>query len=141
MHNFLIKFSALIFVIIFSHTISAGTVIIANKANPDSGISKKLAKKIFLGKKSNTGSMEIVPIDQGENSEIRKTFYKKVANKSPEKMKSYWSKLIFSGRAVPLKVINGDAEVIFWISENKNAIGYVDSKSVTDSVKVLLELP
>lgn len=141
MQPLFIKVLPLTFFILFSQSIYAGTVVIANKANPDASISKKLAKKIFLGKKSNTGSMEIIPIDQGENSEIRKVFYKKVANKSPEKMKSYWSKLIFSGRAVPLKVINGDAEVIFWISENKNAVGYVDSKSVNDKVKVLLDLP
>ena len=119
----------------------AGTVVIVNPANPDASISKKVAKKIFMGKASSTGSTDVTPVDQDEGSAARNDFYQKAAKKSPEKMKSYWSKMIFSGRAQPPKVISGDAAVIDWVKQNKNAIGYVDSGAANSSVKVVLELP
>ncbi|VAW56037.1 hypothetical protein MNBD_GAMMA07-1696 [hydrothermal vent metagenome] len=126
---------------LFSSALYATTVVIVNTANPDASISKKVAKKIFMGKKTSTGSTEVIPVDQSEGSTARDDFYKKAAKKSPEKMKSYWSKMIFSGRAQPPKVISGDAAIIDWVKQNKNAIGYVDSSSVNSSVKLILELP
>jgi len=127
--------------LIFFQWAQAGTVVIVNPANPDASISKKVAKKIFMGKASSTGSAEVVPVDQDEGAAARNDFYKKAAKKSPEKMKSYWSKMIFSGRAQPPKVVSGDAAVVEWVKQNKNAIGYVDSGAANSAVKIVLELP
>lgn len=121
--------------------INAGTAVIVNSANPDATITKKIAKKIFMGKMTSTGSAEVIPVDQDEGSAIRDEFYKKAANKKPGKMKSYWSKMIFSGKAVPPEVVGGDAAVIEWVAKHKDAIGYLDSGAVNDSVKVILSLP
>ncbi len=127
--------------ILLSGTLNATTVVIVNITNPDSSITKKVAKKIFMGKLTSTGSTEIVPIDQDEGTEIRNDFFKKVAKKSPDKMKSYWSKMIFSGRARPPEIQSGDEAVIEWVSKHKNAIGYIDSQSIDKTIKVILELP
>lgn len=141
MTNNLVKYIAISILMFLSSGLNAATVVIVNSANPDTAITKKVAKKIFMGKASSTGSAEVIPVDQEEGSQIRGLYYSKVANKSRGKMKSYWSKMIFSGKAVPPEVVIGDAAVIAWVSKHKDAIGYVDSQSVSGEVKVILELP
>lgn len=55
-------------------------------------------------------------------------------------MKAYWSKLIFSGKAKPLKELSSDSEVLRWMSSTPNAIAYIDASKVDDSVKVVKKL-
>jgi ABC-type phosphate transport system substrate-binding protein len=141
MNKLIIETISIVLLMFFSSLLNASTVVIVNSANPDSSITKKIAKKIFMGKTSSTGGAEVVPVDQEENSTVRNNFYLKAANKAADKMKSYWSKMIFSGKAVPPEVVKGDAAVIAWVSSHKDAIGYVDSGAVSSSVKVVLELP
>jgi len=64
-----------------------------------------------------------------------------LTKKNASKLKSYWSKMIFSGKAIPPEVVGDDAAVISWVASTKNGIGYVDSSAVNDSVKVLLRVP
>ncbi len=141
MKNLIFKLLTVATLLLASSLLNAATVVIVNSGNPDASISKKVAKKIFMGKASSTGSAEVIPVDQDEGSAVRDDFYKKAANKAADKMKSYWSKMIFSGKAVPPEVKGDDAAVVDWVAKHKDAIGYVDKSAVNGSVKVVLELP
>lgn len=91
---------------------------------------------IFLGKdKSMKG------VDQKDWSATKNTFYNVVTNKSESQLKSYWSGLVFTGKGQPLPSVVGDAEVVARVAAEADAIGYVDSAAVNDSVKVLFTLP
>ncbi len=127
--------------ILLSNILNATTVVIVHTSNPDSSITKKLAKKIFMKKTTTTGSIEIIPVDQDEGSDIRNDFFIKAAKKNPDRMKKYWSKMIFSGRSRPPEIKIGDEAVIEWVRQNKDAIGYINSKSADKTVKVILKLP
>ena len=112
--------------------------------NPSSGVDALDAgqvKKIFLAKtKKFPNGEHATPIDQKAEAEIYTTFYKAVANKNATKMNKYWVKLTFTGKGEAPKKVNSDAEVIDLIKNNKNMIGYVDSGSVSDGVKVVLKV-
>ncbi len=112
----------------------ADIAVIAGSGNSAS-VSKKDVKKIFLGKKTSMN-----PMDLPDGSAIRDEFYQKVAKKNPSQMKSYWSKMIFSGKATPPENADDDAAVKAWVAKNPKGIGYIDSGSVDDSVKVLLTI-
>lgn len=116
----------------------AEIAVIANSANPASSISTANSKKLFLGKRS---GFKGTPVDQPEGSAVRDTFYQKAAGKNGSQMKAYWSKMIFSGKATPPETVADDAAVKAWVAGHADGIGYVDSGSVDDSVKVLLTLP
>jgi len=118
--------------VLFVQVVMADISVIANKASSTASLSEKQVKKLFLGKDD---SMK--PVDQSEGSTIRNDFYTKVAHKDEAKMKAYWSKMIFSGKAVPPESADDDAAVKAWVAKNKNGIGYIDSGSVDDSVKVV----
>ena len=96
---------------------------------------------MFLGKNktfSNGESAKAINLKSG--NAIRKNFEKEVLGKSSSQVKAYWSKLIFSGKAKPLKEGASDSEVLNWVSSTPNAIGYIDASKVDDSVKVIKKL-
>jgi len=118
---------------LISSIVLADIAVIANKSSSASSLSQSEVKKIFLGK-----STSMNPIDQAEGSATRNTFYQKAAKKDESQMKAYWSKMIFSGKAVPPETAADDAAVKAWVASNKNGVGYIDSGSVDETVKVLL---
>jgi len=141
MNKFIIKITCIVGLIIWTSSVFAEIAIIANSKS-SATLDAKAAKKLFLGKTSKvSGTTRVVLVGQTDNSPTKAEFTKKITNKSLGKYKAYWSKLIFSGKAVPPKELASDADVIAFVSKNANAIGYIDGKSVTGSIKVLLRVP
>jgi len=103
-----------------------------------SDVDKTSLSRIFLGKaKSFSAGGQAVPINQTESSAITDEFNSKILKKSESQLKSYWSKLVFTGKGTPPKSVGSDAEVISLVSSNPNLIGYIDAASVTSAVKVV----
>ncbi|WP_312931163.1 phosphate ABC transporter substrate-binding protein [Stutzerimonas nitrititolerans] len=91
---------------------------------------------IFLGKdKSMKG------VDLKDWTPTKESFYSAVTSKSESQLKSYWSGLIFTGKGQPMASVADDAAVVAKVAAEADAIGYVDSAAVNDSVKVLFTLP
>lgn len=91
---------------------------------------------IFLGKdKSMKG------VDQAGWTPAKEAFYAGVTSKNESQLKSYWSGLIFTGKGQPLASVADDAAMVAKVAAEADAIGYVDSTAVNDSVKVLFTLP
>ena len=115
-------------------------VVIGNKDNAATDVDKAFVAKAFTGDARNwPAGGSVVLIDQGEESAARSSFYGKIVGKSAANVKAMWAQLVFSGKAVPPKVIDGDAEVKKAVAANKNAIGYISAAAVDDSVKVLVK--
>jgi ABC-type phosphate transport system substrate-binding protein len=93
---------------------------------------------IFLGKATRfPDGTYAVPIDQVEDSEVRDRFYAQYAGKSPAQVKAHWAKIIFTGRGQPPRQVPDSVEARKAIAANPNAIGYIDSRHVDPSVRVL----
>lgn len=115
----------------------AETVVIVHPSNA-AGIDAKQVQRIFLGKeKKFSDGTETIPVNQVADSSVRSDFDTTVLGRSSSQVSAYWSKLVFTGKGVPPKEVNNDAEVIELVAKNPSAIGYVDSASVNDSVKVI----
>ena len=119
---------------------SAETAVIVAASNGNGTIDKATISKIFLGKtKSFPDGSQAVPIDQDDGSAVRKSFNSSLLGKSSSQLKSYWSRLIFTGKGTPPKQLGTDAEIKALVSSNPNMIGYIDSAAVDSSVKVVLK--
>lgn len=95
--------------------------------------------RIFLGKaKSFPGGGTAVPVNQSEGSIVRTAFDDSILGKSASQLKSYWSKLVFTGKGTPPQEVGSEDEIKNLVSSNPNMIGYIDSANVDDSVKVVL---
>lgn len=115
----------------------AAPVVVVGKSSPIGASNEDDIVKAFLGKKKDLGGVSVVPIDQGEGNAARNDFYANVVKKSEAQLKSYWSRLIFTGKGQAPQVVGGDAEVKNMVATNPNIIGYIDESAVDGSVKVV----
>jgi ABC-type phosphate transport system substrate-binding protein len=94
--------------------------------------------RIFLGKaKSFPNGSQALPVDQDEGSKTREAFNTSILGKSDSQLKSYWSRLIFTGKGTPPKQSGTVAEIKTLVADNPNIIGYIDSSAVDATVKVV----
>lgn len=91
---------------------------------------------IFLGKdKSMKG------VDLKDWTPAKESFYSAVTGKNESQLKSYWSGLVFTGKGQPMSSVADDEAMVAKVAAEADAIGYIDSAAVNDSVKVLFTLP
>jgi ABC-type phosphate transport system substrate-binding protein len=118
----------------FAH---ADVAVIVNPSNA-SALDDDAIKWLFLGKaKSFPNGEQAIPLNQKQGSTVSDEFGDKVLGKSASQLKAYWSKLVFTGKGTPPKEQDNDAEVIKLVASNPNLIGFIDAKSVNDSIKVI----
>lgn len=116
----------------------ADVVAVVSAKSPVTTLSKSQVTDIFLGKANRfPAGTQAVPFDQAEGSAARAEFYLKATGKSPAQLKAYWSKIIFTGRGQPPPTVANDIEMKKRISENPQAIGYIDRSLADSSVKVV----
>ncbi|VAW92144.1 hypothetical protein MNBD_GAMMA22-2375 [hydrothermal vent metagenome] len=136
---------AIILLLTSSMTVNAAIAVIAHPDVDDSGISRSVLAKIYLGKvKSYPNGVKVIPFDLPKKSSIRKAFYKTVVNKTDREINRYWSKLKYTGKGKPPKQIDSNRGVIKTVGQTEGAIGYIDARYVKflkKSVKVVLTLP
>jgi ABC-type phosphate transport system substrate-binding protein len=115
----------------------AEVAVIVNPGNADA-IDKDVISQIYLAKtKTFPGGKTAIPLDRAEGSATRVEFISKVIDKDEAQMKAYWSRLIFTGKGVPPKVMDSDAEVKDLVARNPDAIGFIDAGAVDSTVKVV----
>lgn len=113
--------------------------VVVHADHPLDAIERGLLAKIFIKKISrwDDGSL-IQPIDQVATSPVREAFTDAVHKKSVSAVKSYWQRMIFSGRDVPPPEYEGDAAVLDAVRRRPGAVGYVGSETpLGDEVKEL----
>lgn len=116
-------------------------VVIVAAKSPVTTLSPAQVSDIFLSKNTVFPDGGIaVPLDQAEGSPIRLEFYGKTTGKSPELLKAYWSKMIFTGQGEPPREIADAEKIKKLVANNPHFIGYVDKSAVDSSVKAVLSI-
>ena len=134
----LLRLTTLIFGLLLTSISNAEIVVVVNPANPVETLTNKELVDMYMGRSLYfpDGSL-IIRLDQDPESEIRKQFYRSLVNKSVADVNAYWAKLLFTGRATPPQTVGGAKGVLQAVENNRNAIGYIDSSELNDSVKVV----
>ena len=114
----------------------AEVVVIVHPSN-DAVVDKATLKKIFMGRtKTFPDGSSARPVDL-EGGETRKAFLAQYLQKNQGSLDSYWARMIFTGGGTPPKAYATEDDVRTLVANNRDAIGYIDSSRVDDSVKVL----
>ncbi len=122
----------LLAMVTFSSAAFADVIIIANKDVPENTLNRKEIKEIFLGKRvqwSDHGKIHVAILKKPEFCEA---FLKQYLNKSESKWRSYWKRMVFTGRGLPPRSFKTDAEILVHVSETKGAVGCVSSKRILE---------
>lgn len=113
-------------------------IVVVNEDNPTTALPRSAVAQLFLKRAMWSDGQHALPVDQPEDSQTRRDFTKLVHRKSVMAIRSYWQQQIFSGRDVPPPEKRTDREVLDFVRENPNAIGYVAaSAAIGDGVKIL----
>lgn len=115
----------------------ADLYIIANKDLPASQLDKGDIEAIYLLKKKHWENGEdILPINLPAQAEARARFSAEIFDSTPEKLGSYWDKMLFKGETPPVTQ-NSEQAVILFVERIKGAIGYVETKPKSPQIKIL----
>lgn len=117
--------------------VQAEIAVIVNPANGDALTKDDIANLYLAKTKSFPNGKNAIPLDRPEGSPSRVEFVSKVIDKDEAQMKSYWSRLIFTGKGVPPKVVETDAEIKDMVARNLDSIGFIDAAATDASVKVV----
>ncbi|MEI6146877.1 MAG: phosphate ABC transporter substrate-binding protein [Methylococcales bacterium] len=113
-------------------------VIVVSATSPVSKLDKEQVANLFLGKSSSfPDGSAAMPIEQTDNTAAHEEFHKQVTEKSASQLKSYWSKMIFSGKGTAPKEVSSNAELLKLLASNPAMIGYIDKNAVDKTVKVI----
>lgn len=93
-------------------------------------------RRIFLGRDGGATAQHYIYQKGGPT---KAEFDKKVLGKSGSELSTYWSKLVFTGKAKAPGEAANDAEVKAKVSSNPALIGYISDSAVDSSVKVLFD--
>ena len=98
------------------------------------------ASDLYLGKSNKLPNGNMAAVYELENGNpLRVEFHNKVTGKSEAQLQSYWSRLVFTGKANPPPQLANPALLKSTIASTPNAIGYLDEADVDASVIVLLK--
>ncbi|MCG7994590.1 MAG: hypothetical protein JAZ19_04870 [Candidatus Thiodiazotropha taylori] len=121
-----------------AEALASEIVVIVNRANSTDSMTRQQVLDLYMGRKHeypNGGSA--LTIDQSPDSEIRASFYRELVNKSIAQVNAYWARLLFTGRASPPRTMADNQSVVKIVRDNRDAIGYVESSSLDDTVKMV----
>jgi len=113
----------------------AGVVAIVNKANVSAD--KVTIGKLYTGEAKSWSDGSSAKLYDLSGEAEREAFCQSYTGKSAGAIKSTWVQAVFSGRGVPPKVLDSDADVKSEVAKDKNAVGYVNESNVDGSVRAV----
>jgi hypothetical protein len=96
-------------------------------------VDSEIVRRIYLWL-----SRALIGVNLPEGSEVRSQFENEVIGRTADQLRAHWSRLQFTGRAVPLRDVESDQDVIDYVQSSPHAIGYVSNEElVGDDVHIL----
>lgn len=103
---------------------SAEIFVLANKGVPDKELQRESVERIYLGKKSQwSDGTRVVPVVL-KSGATHTAFVKKFLDRDASQFSTYWKQAVFTGRGMPPKSFESEAELIEFVSNTPGAIGY-----------------
>ncbi|MEP7013288.1 MAG: hypothetical protein ABJC13_23460 [Acidobacteriota bacterium] len=124
-------FVAAVGVLLFGALVSSGRAdepyqIVVNAGNATASLSKEKLAAFFLKKETRWGDgIKVAVVDRAPGAAVRAAFSKSVLAKDVAAVKSYWQRLLFSGKETPPAELDSDREVMDFVAKSPGGLGYV----------------
>lgn len=113
-------------------------VVVVHPDTPITSIDQRELGKIFMKEKATwSDGQPILPVDLPSSSKTRKEFSRSVHGRSALAVKSYWQRLVFSGRGTPPPELKNEDAVLLYVGYKPGAIGYVSKGTELDGVRAI----
>ncbi|WP_218310784.1 hypothetical protein [Alteromonas antoniana] len=115
-------------------------VVVVNQASGVDTLTKKEVVDIFMGRYNRFPNGQVAyPVDLPQGSSGKSHFYMQLVNQSERKIQSYWSRLLFSGRAKPPEASESLPDVVNYVVSNEEAIAYLPRTLITSEMKIVFQ--
>ena len=117
--------------------------LVVHATNPVARLTREQASQIFLRKVALWDNRKpVLPVNQPADSPVRRAFTKQVHRRTIASVQTFWQQQTFAGRGVAPPERTTDAEVLNYIRQFPNGIGYVNADANLGSdIKVLIVTP
>ena len=130
------KLLILLLIFTFLSLLQAQMVLVTNKNSSINHLSKESIKYLYLAKVNKIKSTNIKAL-LSNDKDLHKKFVNNIIDKNIHQYRSYWARLVFTGRkAIPRRLNN---EEIKKALDNINTIIYIDKKNMTNNWKIVYE--
>ncbi len=117
---------------------SSGNIVVIGHPNlPINSISKTDLKNIFTGRKIAWSGDETIVVVILKKSKTHDRFLSKYVNKTSSQFRSYWIRLVFSGKGVAPISLASEEDMVDYVSNTKGAIGYISSNTNNTGTKII----
>ncbi len=116
---------------------SAEVVVIVNPDVEVTSLNQQTVEDIYRAHKGKWDDGQKIRVVMLKSGPVHEEFAKKFIRGTPEQLKSLWKKVIFSGAGMPPKIVHDETMMVSYVAANKGSIGYIDSSTPHDSVKVV----
>ena len=134
-----IIFCVIMSIIVFGLTTKAQISVVTSKSSVRS-MTKNDIWNVFTGVKVVWSDGEKVQVIDQSESATGKEFYEKFVKSAAYQFRLQWAKLVLSGEALCPKKLEDDWAVRKAVADDPNAIGYIRSSALDESVRELLRI-
>lgn len=131
----------LVTLLLMPFPVAAELVVVMSANAPVERLSGAEVRQLFTGVTRSVSEHTFTPLDQPRGSAVREAFYRRLAGRSPEQMKAWWARMIFTGKGHPLREVSGTTELILLVESATDYIGYMENDRLVDSLKVVFRFP
>ncbi len=125
-------------VLTFALTLHAAAyVIVVNKEDGPSSLSKAELRRMYTGRQTNLGSVRIVPINLPLDSDGAKAFLRDVVGMTPEEYKRFWVEQQVRGQATAPMIQRTSEGAVSVVSELPGGVGYAEAGTDVSSVRTI----
>ncbi|MEE4250032.1 MAG: hypothetical protein V2I38_05540 [Alcanivoracaceae bacterium] len=115
-------------------------LVVVTGSNSDlTSLTENEVRQLFSGQLKVVGGKRMQPLDLPTSSKDRENFYAKLMGRSPEQMRAYWTRLIFTGQGKPPREVSSIQELTNLVNSGEY-IGYLRADALTDNVQVLYRI-
>ncbi len=123
--------------LVFPFTLRADIVVIVNKDNAVSSMSKSQIIDLFMGRyRAYPDGRRADPIDNGV-ANLKQEFYGGLTGMTLARVNAYWSRVRFTGRTRPPIQLKNSVAVANFVAKNPKAIAYIEKKYLNSELKVV----
>jgi len=116
--------------------LQAFEIAIVTNSQSISKIDKNEVKRLFLAKTNRVNNIQVDLVEL-KNTSYKEEFYKILTNKNTAQLRSYWTRLIFTGKGKPPKQVESQEELAHYMDNSEVIITYLPLKSVQSNMNVL----
>lgn len=117
----------------------ADIAVIVYRDSPVQALSARQVSDLYLGRTRNVGSGELLNIyEHPVDSAMRERFFHDLNGMALKQINAYWARLRFSGEVLPPISLPDDRALLSAVRRDRNAIAYVDTSVLDDSVRVVM---